>query len=170
MARPALVWGIAALGIWGLGACAPVAPDPTTEPLPSHAIESPRLAELMQALEQLSRERLPQAMDLEEERSRRLDKVTRVAAAIAESAARLDDAVSELPLTPQERRLFAEHAEDLRHRAQTLAEQAHSLSSETIRDLVAGVEDTCAGCHQLFRAPRSGGDASIRGESGELGG
>lgn len=112
----------------------------------------------MRELDQLSRERLPQAMDLGQERNRRLYQVARVASAIAQSASLLEDAVSAAPLTRDERRAFAKHAEALRSRARTLAEQAQHLSPTAIRARAAQLEETCAGCHQRFRIPRTARD------------
>ncbi len=136
----------------GLVACALAAREPAADAPASHAVESARLAERMRGLDFLSRERLPQAMDLEQERTRRLYKIARVAAAIAESAAQLEVAAGETALSAEERRAFAAHAEELRRRARALANNAHRLGPAALRAAEAGIQETCAGCHQRFRA------------------
>lgn len=155
MRPPCRARGVAALLMAGLAACAqPIAAPPPAAPT-AHAIESPRLLELMQALERLARERLPQAMDLEQERTRRLYKVARAAEAIAESAAQLDASIANLSLPRKERRDFAKHANALRNRARALAKDAHRLSPQAIRARASEIEATCEGCHRAFRPQRA---------------
>lgn len=148
-ARRSARWVAAAMTL-SIAACTTL----RTAPDSRHAIESRRLPRLMRDLETLSYARLPQAMDLSQERTRRIGKVVRVATAIAESAAQLEHAVVEESFSASELRVFARHAEMLERRAESLARRAPSLTSEEIRASAAAIEATCSGCHRLLgRAP-----------------
>lgn len=129
-------------------------------PMTPHADQSRRLPQIMREFDALSHERLPQAMDLEQERIRRLYKVSRVAAAMAESATQLDAGSFDTSLSAEETRIFATYADLLQRRTRTLARNAHRLSPEGIQAQAALIEDTCVSCHQRLRpgwAPRESG-------------
>ena len=155
MRGSALARGTVAGIAMGLAACSAFRVDPPS----LHASQTRRLPQLMEHLEALAYARLPQAMDLRQERTRRLRKVARIATSIAESAAQLDGAALDTPLSPSERLVFGEHAAALQHRAEFLAHNVHHLSPSEIRSSVAAIEATCAGCHQRFRpaTPQHGG-------------
>ena len=143
------VWVAAILG---LCACAPGPPQPDAEPS-THAIQSERLVRLMRGLERLAVERLPQAMDLQQERTSRAYQVARAAAAIAESAQQLPGAAGYLELPPDARREFARRADQLHRRAKRLADEATHLSHEAMRAQTSAINESCRGCHHRFRIP-----------------
>ncbi len=155
-ARGSSRWAAAAAAVAiGVVACSTLRDDRGTP----HASQTRRLPQLMRDLETLSYARLPQAMDLSQERARRLRKLERVASAIADSAAQLEDAGAAEPFSPAERLVFAGHAATLERRAEFLARNAESLTSEELRAGVAAIEETCAGCHRSLRgAPPTTGE------------
>lgn len=105
----------------------------------------------MRELERLSRERLPQAMDLGQERARRVYKVARSASAIAQSAEQLEGAIAGMALSAAERQVFAEHADALRVKARELAQHAHQLSPAGMDAQAAALQAICTNCHHRFR-------------------
>jgi hypothetical protein len=127
-----------------------------TPPAAEHAVHAARLAELMRGLERLTDERLPQALDLETERARRAERVGVAARAVADSAAQIPEAADAFvaALEPAERAVFAGLAETLEARAQSLAEEAGSLSGPALTARLEGLRGVCDGCHLRFRIPR----------------
>jgi cytochrome c556 len=155
---------LAGLLACGLAACAPPAQLSYEErlertPAPAeHGVHSERLQQVMGGLERLSRERLPQAMDVREARERRVAVVVSVALAMADSAERIPAVVADVELEGEAREAFLGHAEALRRRALALAEAAPHLSMPALRAELDSVEATCQACHQRFRPPVPGGD------------
>lgn len=125
-------------------------------PAEAHAVHAERLAEVMRGLDRLLEERLPRAMDETWERERRVDELTAVAGAIAESARQIHGRADGRDWSHAEQRAFAGRALLLEQRADALAEDAATLSPEEIGVRVAGIREVCAGCHSRFRDPPSG--------------
>ncbi len=145
-----------ALVLVGL-ACAPQAPsrDPATLPAAGeHAIYSEQLTERMRALDALTRERLPQALDVRAALAPRIGEVADACRAIARSADAIAEAAEQLDLTASERTQFVALAGTLRQRALRLAERAPELSTDALRGEVERIEATCDRCHARFRIPR----------------
>lgn len=149
---------LALLATPGLLACAP--PEQVryekelreAPPASLHAVHSERLRELMRDIARLQHERLPQALDTRGEQRRRAAEVTRIAAALAESATRIA-AAAPASLDASARRAFAEEARALESRARALAREAPSLPVPALEARVARVEATCDACHARFRVP-----------------
>jgi cytochrome c556 len=157
-ARLALVFVVARLA----GGCATPAEQryeetlARTGPAAAHAVHAARLTELMRGLEQLTRERLPQALDLEAARERRMARVRRVARAVAASAEAIPAAAGdqEGQLDAAARADFENRAAALGESARALADDAPVLSSAALDARLAELREVCDGCHAGFRVPR----------------
>ncbi|MDX1649494.1 MAG: hypothetical protein R3263_06540, partial [Myxococcota bacterium] len=104
-----------------------------TPPAAEHAVHAERLADLMRGLARLTRERLPQALDVESARARRASGVREAAQAVAASE---------------------ELAATLEARARELASRAGDLPEPALRARLASLEEVCQRCHARFRIPR----------------
>lgn len=140
-----------------VGACAPPAQIryerrlEETAPPASHAVHSTRLAQLMRGVERLADERLPKALDAQEEVGRRTAEVSSVARDLAASAAQIPDAIAGLALSEEERGEFRALADALRMRALELADLAPQLAPDDLRARAEAIEESCNACHGLFR-------------------
>jgi hypothetical protein len=149
------VAGLLTFGPWG---CAPPAQIRYEDRLEDttaraeHAVHSDRLEQVMGGLERLSDERLPKAMDLREERARRVKVVVKVARAMAKSARRIPAAIAGVDLDGEAREEFLRIAEELRRSALELAESAPRMSTAEMRAQADAIEATCEACHERFRA------------------
>jgi cytochrome c556 len=123
-----------------------------------HALHAERLQQLMRSLDRLSRERLPQAMDLETERERRVRAISEVAGALAGSADGILEAAPEAELSESERADFERLAVQLRQRALERERDAPGLTDAQARSQLEAIDQTCASCHARFRPP--GGPAA----------
>ena len=156
---PALMWLLLAVAVAGCRGPAQRRYEQTLEQTPeaaSHAVHSERLHELMGGLARLSRERLPQAMDVAGEREWREQQIAEVGRSLAASAASIPEASGELGLDAEEQQEFVQLALELRRRAQELAATAPELSPAALRERAAAVERACADCHARFRIPLPG--------------
>jgi cytochrome c556 len=125
--------------------------EQTPEPA-AHAVHGERLAVLMRELDRLRSERLPKPLDLREAEDRQAREVSRVAQAMAESAAQIPNA-EPADLTAGARADFAALAESLQRLCARLAEEAPRLSADQRREQLAEIDATCDGCHSRFRIP-----------------
>jgi len=118
----------------------------------AHGIHDERLAVLMRDLDRLRDARLPQALDVREERDRQAREVADVARAMSESAARI---LAALPadLDAREQAEFRSLAASLERSCAQLAEEAPSLSASQRRERLAEIGATCDQCHGRFRIP-----------------
>jgi hypothetical protein len=114
-----------------------------------HAVQSERLERVMRGLEELARERLPQALDVGALREARLREVGRVARGIAADAAGIPEAAG--AVDPETRVELAMRAGDLQQRALALAAAAEAGDARAARETARALEDACAGCHERFR-------------------
>jgi cytochrome c556 len=120
----------------------------------SHGVHSERLLAVMRGLDRLTRERLPQDVDVESEREVRVEELVELARAIADSAEQIPQAAFQAALTEPERVAFHQRAALLRERALALARDARALSPAQRARATAELKETCDGCHAEFRAPR----------------
>lgn len=123
-----------------------------TPPAARHAVYSDRIRELMDALDRLENERLPQAMDVSRERQRRIADVRRLALEMAASAAQITETAEE-SLEPGARPEFAAYADELAQRTRELADSARTLTPAEMSQRVASIRGVCNGCHARFRIP-----------------
>ncbi|MBW2269315.1 MAG: cytochrome c [Deltaproteobacteria bacterium] len=119
-----------------------------------HAVHGRRLAQLMRELDRLRRERLPQAIDLRAEETRKAGEIARVASAMAEAADRIPEAASDVGLAGEEREAFTALAESLARRSRRLADDAGNISATAVQVRLRTIETDCEACHQRFRIPR----------------
>lgn len=151
---------VACLVLLGAGACAEPAQrryENRAAGAPAagaHAVHAERLAALMDGLDRLRGERLPQALDVEAARSQRVALVADVATAIADSALRIPEAAGAVPLDPADRASFDALAANLASAASRLAADAPTLSDAELRARTREIELTCDRCHARHRAPR----------------
>lgn len=126
-----------------------------TPPAAAHAVHAERLAGLMRGLARLTRERLPQALDVEAARARRAAEVREAALAVADSAARIPAAAdAAAPRDAAARAAFRELAATLEARARGLAAEAEALPEPALRRRLDALEEVCQRCHARFRIPR----------------
>jgi len=112
----------------------------------------------MGSLDRLRGERLPKSLDLEIEEKRQSSAITRVVSAMADSAARIPQAIPNR-LSDSERADFLVLAVALRRQTQDLAEKVSELSVEQRRTRLEEIDATCEHCHQRFRIPGRNDDA-----------
>jgi cytochrome c556 len=125
-------------------------------PAMRHAVQSERMRELMASLHRLERGRLPQAMDVELERQRRIEDIARTARDLATAAATLAELASELEHTEADREAFVGFARALERDSASLAEDAPTLSAAAVRARARAIRADCERCHARFRADSIG--------------
>jgi cytochrome c556 len=120
-------------------------------PAAIHAVHAERMAELMRGLERLSADRLPKAMDPQQEREWRVREVESAADGIADSAARIPGVAPESMRNGTDARTFRENAAVLELRARSLADEADTLTPEELRVRAEELQEACIACHRDFR-------------------
>jgi len=143
-ARRRAAWAAAtALGAAALAAaCADGLPR--ERPPALHAVHSSTIRARMAQLERLT------VGELGGGTTTRRD-VARVAAELAETAARLPDLIASVDMDADDRSHFVVFADALRGRALRLAEAAPTAPPEALAARVEEITDTCVVCHQGFR-------------------
>ena len=127
-------------------------PEAYSKPNLVHAIHSEKLRKIMIDLKGLAYDRLPQEMEIQEERTRHFERISQTADAMARYAPRIAETLSELDLRDNERRTFLELVEHLKtHALELRRHAAMGKWPETIEAMEA-VKSTCAACHDLFRS------------------
>jgi cytochrome c556 len=116
-----------------------------------HAIHSTRLRDTMRRMQQLSAQRLPQAMDLSGERRERAEAVAAAARAIADSAPQIAGATDGVEMSKRARADFLRLAEALRQTSLAVASEAPRLSPEQLETRIHDLEANCTECHSRFR-------------------
>jgi len=115
----------------------------------AHAVHSERLRRVMQSLDELARERLPQSLDVGAMREARLREVGRVAREIAARAGSIPAAAG--AAEPEMFRDLVARTEDFQQRALALAASAEAGDARAAREKARALEDACTGCHEQFR-------------------
>jgi cytochrome c556 len=118
----------------------------------AHAVHEQRLSELMESLDRLRSERLPQSLDLEVEEKRQARAIAAVARAMAESAAQIPQAIPSR-LDDREQAEFRRLAGELQRQTERLIEEAPELTHEQRRSSLDEIDATCDDCHRQFRIP-----------------
>ena len=132
-----------------------------------HAVQSERLRQVMANLERLAVDRLPQELDPERDRARSAAAVGEIAAALAASAGRIPDVLSEVELQDARREEFRALAEALERRSIALSRQAPDLGLAALRSEIAGIDATCEACHRRFRVLPAVDPLVLRESGGE---
>jgi len=117
-----------------------------------HAVHSERLQGLMRALERLTSERLPQAMNLEVARQRQAAEIASVARAMAATAREIPVATAGIELDAAEREDFDRAAALLFERSERLGRDGAVLSPAALRAEVDAIDASCQGCHRQFQS------------------
>lgn len=120
-------------------------------PAAAHALHDERLAQVMRSLERIDQDRLPQAMDTRLERRQGARRVAALAAAMAESAASIPNAMPQDQLSAAERSEFLALVELLQSRSLDLSRKAPDLTLAQMREELARIDSVCAACHERFR-------------------
>jgi len=115
----------------------------------AHAVHERRLLPLMRELDRLRTERLPKALDVASEEERQADEIARVARAMADSAARIPEAIPS-HLDDRQRTEFLELAARLGRQTARLADEAERLTPDERRRTLAEMDSTCDSCHTRF--------------------
>lgn len=150
----ALIIAFASIG-WGVTGCRPKAragyqQSPPVAESGVHAVHSEKLVALMADLQRLD-DRLPQELNVEQERRRRVGEISEAARLMAESAKRIPDVLEDVVLTVSQRNSFMELADRLEKQARELEKHAASGTMSQLTQAMEQVEETCDFCHRRFR-------------------
>jgi hypothetical protein len=118
-----------------------------------HAVHGDRLTLAMRALNDIALERLPPEMDLRSERDVRLRRIATAAAAIAQTAEDIPEALPNIELSQAEREVFLNLADKLHDQAVQLQEDATAGRYQQVEPAFDGLLATCNACHSAFRLP-----------------
>ena len=124
-----------------------------TGPPALHAVHSERLQSIMADLHPLTMERLPQEYHAQAERYRRLDEAAEVAAAVAQTAKHIPEALPEGGFSEQERSLFVKLTKKMEAEALNLKLRAGQRSVPRMAEAMDRLAATCNACHTAFRLP-----------------
>ncbi len=116
-----------------------------------HAVTDARLRAVMADLSDLRAERLPREFDPEPGRALRREEIAALAAALAEAAARIPDAIPAERLPAGEEGAFLGLAGRLAEETRALAEEAPRLPVQGLRERVDRIGAICDACHTRFR-------------------
>jgi len=116
-----------------------------------HGLHSARLREVMDELNRLMFEDLPQEMDVEARRERRLDEVHQLALKLAETADDISDVLEDVKIDAESRQVFVAYAEKLEEEAHELAGLSLGKDIRLIDAKVDEMITTCNACHSSFR-------------------
>jgi cytochrome c556 len=90
-------------------------------------------------------------MEPSEERSRGLQELSSVAAALARTARRIPDVLAEVELSEEHRQRFVELADRLALEATQLKQQSEKADLPNLRQTASRIAVTCDDCHTAFR-------------------
>ncbi len=122
-----------------------------------HAIHKERLREIMADLSRLTFERMPQEMDARTIRDRDLRELVAVADAMAADARAIPDALHDVRISEEDRRVFNSFADKLYVEATEMAAQARDRRLDDVQRTMQEMITTCNACHSSFRIlPRAG--------------
>jgi hypothetical protein len=94
---------------------------------------------------------MPQEMDTAVEQQRRMQRLSEVAASMAQVANSIPDAVKDVQIHDDDRELFAGLAKTLHDQATELSEQAKRNNLTGAERSLSRMQLTCDRCHSLFR-------------------
>jgi len=116
-----------------------------------HAVQSAKLREAMQGLEEISTRRLPDRLDEEAHRRSELGEIATLADELARSAAEIPDSLATNALPRDEERRFRELAEKLVRDSFALRDRAIAGEVGSVRDETEQLLATCNACHAMSR-------------------
>ncbi len=125
----------------------PVGDDETQK----HVIHSERLVGVMRGLQSMANERLPQELEVQSERERKIAHVKNVAKHMVSSARNLPKIMKEVNLPDDAKGKFLELATQLEQQSAALEGEASKLTIAQIRERVDTIRVTCSLCHSSFR-------------------
>jgi cytochrome c556 len=145
------------LGMFLLASCGPDSSETGSTRLSDtgkpalHAVHGDRLAEAMEDLNvqlaELTRARIYVGSDAEPDMKR----VRKAAASIADTTAYIPNALSEMELSKEDRRVFLRLTNKLEQEARALEEAAAKSEVPAARAAVDRMMGTCNACHASFR-------------------
>jgi len=115
-----------------------------------HAVHSEKLQKLMLDLKRNGK-RLPQELDLEGQRQRRLDQVAQTSSEMAKSAEAIGEVLEGVDLTDSQRTTFLELAQKLESQSEELAQAARGGDLSEVSRMMEQIDETCDFCHRRFR-------------------
>ncbi len=113
-----------------------------------HSVQSERLRDIMA---RLRFDPMPQETDSASERERQMREAADVAAAMAEAARSIPDAVGSVQLAETDRAVFLKLADKLGEQARELSATAKGGDYAATGRSLERVQATCNACHSLFR-------------------
>lgn len=116
-----------------------------------HGLHSARLRQVMDDLNRMVFEDLPQEMDVEARQKRRLDEVHQLALKLAETADHIPDVLEDVKIDAESRQVFVAYAEKLEEEARELAALSRGKDIRLIDAKVDEMITTCNACHSSFR-------------------
>lgn len=122
-----------------------------------HWVFDARLREIMADLDRQARTTWPQEIETtqvsvsEPALTAALDEACKAAAALADGARRIPDAVARTKMSRADRDAFLALVETLRSQAVELDRRAAERDLPGMRTVLADIDDTCASCHVRFR-------------------
>lgn len=119
-----------------------------------HAIQSDELQEVMREIDTLALQRLPQEIDPEQARDRRIEKVAELADHLAVSASQIPHVVGQDQLQGDDWHEFVCLADKLRDQALELKAHAADRHVGNMERALESMTTTCNSCHSLFRGLR----------------
>ena len=116
-----------------------------------HAVHNDRLKAMMAEIHQMAVEQLPQEMDASALRERRTREVSEIATRLAQDAQAIPDALRDVRINLEDRRVFEAYAEKLHREATELAEIARRHDGTALQAKYDEIISTCNACHSSFR-------------------
>ncbi len=116
-----------------------------------HAVHNSQLRDIMQRLDQLTLERMPQELDEGGKGYYSLGRMQEIAAALAEAAEAIPQVTGQLELADGEKQTFDALAQKLQQQALKLKEDARSGELNRVRQSIDAMTTTCNACHSTFR-------------------
>ncbi|HKQ49040.1 MAG TPA: cytochrome c [Phycisphaerae bacterium] len=116
-----------------------------------HAVHTDRLKAMMAGIHRLAVEQLPQEMDVSALRERKAREVSEIATRLAQDAQAIPDALRDVRINPEDRRVFEAYAEKLHGQATELADIARRHEGAALQAKYDEIISTCNACHSSFR-------------------
>lgn len=117
-----------------------------------HALHSEKLRQVMRNLQGLAHDRLPQELDVQDQRGRYFEEISGAADAMANAAGELPEIVPELGLTGDALGIFLKMAARLQSRALALGRHAAEKNLKETALALEEIKKTCEACHSLYHA------------------
>jgi cytochrome c556 len=123
----------------------------TTSAPALHAVHSERLRQVMDDMDLITNEHLPQDFDASRTRDQRYRDVAKLADRLADTAREIPEALNGIKLNEENKQTFCTLAEALRQHALDLADNARNQNESAADANLKQIEATCNACHSAFR-------------------